>query len=216
MEKKKILIAENQNLFKEGLKLLLAPFREYTIAGDADDGLSTIRALQDLQTDLLLMDLALPKMNGIDVIKEIRRQDKALKILVLTEYKDDEHIFSSFQAGADGYILKQDSQAELLIAIKSVFSGKRYLSPSISERVIQGFLVDKKRKKNGSIWENLTSREREILQLIAEGYKNKEIADLLYISVKTVGKHRSNLMKKLNLHNTASLTSYALNRGLIQ
>jgi DNA-binding NarL/FixJ family response regulator len=157
----------------------------------------------------------MPRMNGMEAIKEIKKQCPETKILVLTVHRTEEYILATLRAGANGYILKDATHAELLMAIKSVLMGKRYLSPGVSEKVIEGYLEGRKTLKSSTPWDTLTQREREVLKLIAEGYKNKEIADYLYISVKTVEKHRANLMKKLDLHSTSSLTAFAMEKGLI-
>jgi len=154
-------------------------------------------------------------MTGHDAIKEIKRVTPQTKIIVLTVYNTEEYILSTLQAGADGYVLKEAHSTELLTAIRHVLDGRPYLSPSISGTIIDGLLQGKKGSAIRSAWETLTQREREILKLVAEGYKNKEIADLLCISLKTVEKHRANLMEKLDLHNVASLTALAAEKGLI-
>jgi DNA-binding NarL/FixJ family response regulator len=161
------------------------------------------------------MDLSMPKMNGIEAIREIRRRVPETRILALTVHKAEEFILEVLQSGADGYIPKDASSSELMMAIKSILMGKRYLSPSVSNVVIEGYLESRRTSEFITPWGKLTKREREILKLIAEGYKNKDIADYLCISVKTVEKHRSNLMKKLDLHSAAALTAYAMERGLV-
>ena len=133
----------------------------------------------------------------------------------MTVHKTEEYILSTLKAGADGYVLKDTTHSELVMAIKNVLKGKRYLSPGISEKAIEEYLAGRRTLKTKSSWDTLTQREREILKLIAEGYKNKEVADYLYISLKTVEKHRSNLMRKLDLHNVAALTAFAVEKGLI-
>jgi DNA-binding NarL/FixJ family response regulator len=154
-------------------------------------------------------------MNGMEAIREIKKQSPKTKILVLTVHKTEEYILATLKAGADGYLLKDSTHTELMMAIKNVISGKHYISPGISEKVIEGYVEGKKTLKPRTSWETLTQREREILKLIAEGYRNKEIADDLCISVKTVEKHRANLMEKLNLHNVQALTAYAIEKGLV-
>jgi DNA-binding NarL/FixJ family response regulator len=171
--------------------------------------------VEELGPDLILTDLSMPKMNGVEAIREIKKRAPETKVLALTVHKAEEFILEVLQAGADGYILKDASSEELIMAIKSVLGGKRYLSPSVSQMVIEGYLEGRKSFTSSSPWDTLTKREREILKLIAEGHKNKEIADYLYISVKTVEKHRANLMKKLDLHSAAALTAYAMERGLV-
>jgi DNA-binding NarL/FixJ family response regulator len=161
------------------------------------------------------MDLSMPRMNGMDAIREIKKRAPDTKVLVLTVHKTDEYIVATLQAGADGYVLKDSTNVELRMAIKSVLEGKFFISPGISAKVIEGYLETKRPQKASTPWDSLTARERGILKLIAEGYKNKEIADFLCISVKTVEKHRANLMQKLDLHSVSALTALAIEKGLI-
>ena len=210
-----IVIAEDHTILREGLKALLSSQSDLKVVGEAGDGLEAIRSVQNHSPDMILLDLSMPKMTGLDAIKEIKRVNAATKIIVLTVHSTEEYILATLQAGADGYVLKDAHSAELLTAIRHVLDGRRYLSPSISGTVIEGLLQGKKASTIRSSWETLTQREREILKLVAEGHKNKEIADLLCISVKTVEKHRANLMQKLDLHNVAALTALAAEKGLI-
>jgi len=216
MEKKsRIVIAEDHTILREGLRSLLSSDPNFEIIGEAEDGREAIRCVEKFKPDLILMDLSMPRMNGMEAISEIKKRFKETKILVLTVHKTEEYILATLKAGADGYILKDSTHAELKMAVKNVLSGKQYISPGISEKVIEGYLEGRKTLKTRTAWETLTQREREILKLIAEGYKNKEIADALCISVKTVEKHRANLMEKLNLHNAQALTTYAIEKGLV-
>ncbi len=215
MEKKTIVIAEDHTILREGLRSLLSGDDEFKVVGEAEDGLEAVRSASSLTPDLILLDLAMPKMNGIAAIKEIKKQTPQTKVLALTIHKSEEYILEAFQSGADGYCLKDSTHYELLMAIRSVLSGKTYLSPDISEKVLTGYLEGKKSIKTSTSWDSLTQREREILKLIGEGYKNKEISDYLCISVKTVEKHRANLMKKLDLHNVSALTAYSIEKGLV-
>ena len=211
----RIVIAEDHTILREGLRALMSAEPGFEVVGEAEDGRAAIRCCEDLEPDLVLMDLSMPRMHGFDAIKEIKRQNFDVKIIALTVHKTDEYILATLQAGADGYLLKDATHSELVMAIKNVLMGKRYLSPGISERVIEGYLEGKETLKTRSVWDTLTRREREILKLIAEGYKNKEVADFLCISLKTVEKHRANLMKKLDLHNAAELTAFAVDKGLV-
>jgi DNA-binding NarL/FixJ family response regulator len=154
-------------------------------------------------------------MNGVGAIQEIKKLNPTTKILVLTVHKTEEHILTALKTGAEGYILKDATHGELMLAMNNIFSGKSYLSPGISEKVIEGYLEGRKSVKSSTSWDTLTQREREILKMIAEGYRNKDIADYLCISAKTVEKHRANLMKKLDLHSASSLTAFAMEKGLI-
>ncbi|MGD8228609.1 MAG: response regulator transcription factor [Desulfobacteraceae bacterium] len=211
----RIVIAEDHTILREGLRALLSADPQFDVVGEAGDGRDAIRCCDELVPDLVLMDLSMPRMHGFDAIKEIKRQSPEIKIIVLTVHKTDEYILATLQAGADGYVLKDATQSELVMAIRNVLMGKRYLSPGISDKVIEGYLEGKGTIKTRSAWDTLTRREREILKLIAEGYKNKEVADHLCISLKTVEKHRANLMKKLDLHNAAELTAFAMEKGLV-
>ena len=154
-------------------------------------------------------------MSGMDAIREIKKRYPEIKIIALTVHKTEEYLLTTLKAGADGYVLKDATHDELVMAIKNVMRGKSYLSPGVSEKVIEGYLEGKENSRSVSSWETLSQREREVLKLIAEGYKNKDIAGDLCISLKTVEKHRANLMKKLDLHNAAALTVYAVARGLV-
>ncbi len=214
-DKKRIFIAEDHTILREGLKVLLSGNPDFEIVGEAADGLEAISGIEKFSPDLILIDLSMPRMDGIESIREIKKRQSATKIIALTVHKTEEYVLATLKAGADGYILKDSTHGDLIVAIKSVLNGKRYLSPGISKLVIEGYLEGKETLKTKSSWETLTQRERGILKLIGEGYKNKQIADFLCISPKTVEKHRSNLMSKLNLHSTSALTTFALEKGLI-
>ena len=214
-EKGRIVIAEDHTILREGLRALLSSQESLEVVGEAGDGREAIRQVEELTPDLILMDLSMPKMNGVEAIREIKRRVPETRILALTVHKAEEFILEVLQSGADGYIPKDASSNELMMAIKSILMGKRYLSPSVSNVVIEGYLASRRTSESITPWDKLTKREREILKLIAEGHKNKDIADYLCISVKTVEKHRANLMKKLDLHSAAALTAYAMERGLV-
>lgn len=211
----RVVIAEDHAILREGLRAVLSSHPNLEVVGEAEDGREAIRCIDQLMPEVVLMDLSMPRMNGMEALREIKRRHPDTKVLTLTVHKTEEYILAALQAGADGYVLKDATSNELLMAIGSVLSGKRYLSPGVSEQVIEGYIEGRKTLKQKSSWDSLTQREREILKLIAEGYKNKEIAEQLYISVKTVEKHRANLMKKLDLHNASALTAYAIERGLV-
>ena len=213
--KSRIVIAEDYTILREGLRSLLSSSPEFEIVGEAEDGRKAIEWVQKSKPDLILMDLSMPRMNGMEAIREIKRGSKETKILVLTMHRTEEYIVAALKAGADGYVLKDATHSELLVAIRNVLAGKRYISPAISEQVIEGYLEGKKNSKPLTTWETLTQREREILKLIAEGHRNKKIADYLCISVKTVEKHRANLMNKLDLHSISALTALAIEKGLV-
>jgi len=214
-KKHTIVIADDHTLFREGLRALLSAHEDLHVLGEAENGQEALRAVEKHKPDLLLMDLSMPKMGGLDAIKEIKRQEPGTKVLVLTIHGTEEFVLEALHAGASGYILKDATHDELVLAIRSVLREKRYLSPDISAKVIEGYIDGRKAVKSGSTWDSLTLREREVLKLIAEGRKNKEIAEILVISAKTVAKHRANLMNKLDLHSASALTAYAVDRGLL-
>jgi len=215
MEKKKILIVEDHTILREGLKALLTTNPDIEIVGEAVDGREAIWLVEKLDPDMVMMDLSMPRMDGMQAIREIKRRWPNKRVLALTAHKTEEYVLTTLKAGADGYLLKDATYQEMMTAVKSVLSGKRYLSPGISEKVIEGYLEGKQTINLQGAWDNLTIREREVLKLIAEGYRNKEIADLLVISPKTVEKHRANLMTKLNFHSVSEITAYAIERGFV-
>jgi DNA-binding NarL/FixJ family response regulator len=209
------MIVENHTLLRTGLRVLLSQDAELEVVGESDNGRDAIKLAVKLMPHLILTDLNMPGMNGIEAIRAIKMLVPESKVLVLTVHRTDEYIHESLKAGADGYILKDATHAELSTAIHSILNGKTYLSPDISERVINGYLNPDKASGAACAWDTLTLREREVLKLIAEGHPNRYIAEYLCLSVKTIEKHRSNLMKKLDLHNASTLTSYAIEKGLV-
>ncbi|HLY97342.1 MAG TPA: response regulator transcription factor [Sideroxyarcus sp.] len=215
--KKRILIVEDHTLLRAGIRSLLLQDPTLEIVGEADNGRDAVRLMDSLAPDLVLMDISMPGMNGIEAIVDIKRRYPKTLVLVLTAHKADEYIHESLRAGADGYILKDATHDELRVAIRSVLNGKTYLSPDISKNVISAYLGTDKAAggTTSSAWDTLTHREREVLKLVAEGRPNKYIADYFCLSVKTIEKHRSNLMKKLDLHNASMLTAYAIEKGLV-
>ena len=214
--KKRVLVAEDHQMLREGLKAILANRDHLEIVGEAVDGLEALRKVKRLKPDLMLLDLSMPRMNGLSVLLDAKSYLPEIKILVLTIHQSEPYVMETFEAGADGYCSKNDSRDELLVAIDSVLDGKIYLSPLIAGDVLHGFLAKREREKDRSDWDTVTQREKEILKLLAEGYTNSQIADMLYISVKTVEKHRSNIMAKLDLHNVAHLTTLAIEKGLVE
>jgi DNA-binding NarL/FixJ family response regulator len=214
-KRRKLVIAEDHKLFREGLKALLESKKEFEIAGEAEDGIEAIRCVRKSNPDLILLDLSMPRLGGISVIKEIKNQFPQIKILALTIHESDQYVLEAFESGVDGYCIKDASREELLVAINSVLNGKIYISPGISDKVLEGYLEGRKKMKTRTSWDTITQREREVLKLLGEGYLNKEIAEFLNISVKTVEKHRANIMNKINLHTASALTAYAIEQGLV-
>jgi len=213
--KKKIIIAEDQTLVRQGLRSLLESEENIEIVAEAEDGLEAIKCVEKYSPELVLLDLAMPTMSGLSALKDIKNRFPDTKILALTFHTSEEYILEAFEHGADGYCLKNDSHTELLTAINSVFAGKSYISPSVSGKVLEGYLEGRKKLKNETPWKRLTQREKEVLKLVAESYSSTEIGEILSISPKTVDKHRSNIMNKLNLHSASALTAYAIEKGLV-
>ncbi|CCO24002.1 response regulator [Maridesulfovibrio hydrothermalis] len=201
-----VVIADDHALVREGLKTILKSQPGINVLGMAENGEEAVRLCKRLNPDIVLMDLSMPVKSGVQAIQELAGIGKT-KILALTAHDESTHIFSALDAGASGYVLKTSSSEELMMAIRTVIEGKVYLAPDISGEVARGFLR-KERNRGCDKLDTLTNREREILKHVLDGYKNREIADLLIISVKTVEKHRSNMMKKLGLRSISEVRAY--------
>ena len=215
MGKIKVAIAEDHTILREGLRSLISANHDMEVVCEAMDGHEAIRCVDTFRPDIVLLDLSMPRLNGLDAIREIKKINKPTRVIVLTVHKTEEYVRASLQAGAEGYLLKDGGYAELLAAIRSVMSGKRYLSPEISGTVIDGYLQGGKKGEQITSWDTLSLRERQIVKLIGEGNKNKDIAEILCISVKTVEKHRANIMQKLDIHDVSGLTALAIEKGIV-
>jgi len=211
----KILIVDDHALMRNGLEAMLASEPEYEVVGVAADGMTAMRAVANLQPDVVLMDLTMPRTSGMDAIVQIKRQHPNIKIVALTFHKEEKYIHATLDAGADAYVLKDDSRTELFNALGNVVTGNNYLSPSIVDKVVAGYLSGGDTSAAKPSWDVLTKREREVIKLIAEGKRTKEIAEYLSLSPKTIEKHRTNLMRKLDLHNVSEVTVYALKNGFV-
>ena len=210
----RILIVDDHKLLRQGLRALLSA--DFTVVGEAADGKSAIAEAARTEPDIVLMDIALPAMNGMDVAGQIRRRRKEVRIIVLTALRAPEHLREALRAGVDGYVLKDTSFEELLVAVRNVMMGKKYLSPDVSAHLVDDFLNPGRGPERDSPLDRLTVRERSILQLIAEGRTNRSTAEFLSVSPKTVEKHRARLMHKLGLRSATELTLAALELGLIE
>ena len=210
-----ILIVDDHALMRNGLEAMLESEAGYEVVGVASDGMTAMRAVAELKPDIVLMDLTMPRTSGMDAIVQIKRQHPHVKIIALTFHKEDKYIHATLEAGADAYVLKDDSRDELFSALSNVANGKSYLSPSIVDKVMAGYITGGDATTSGPSWEVLTRREREVIKLIAEGKRTKEIATYLSLSPKTIEKHRTNLMRKLDLHNVSEVTVYALKNGFV-
>ncbi len=205
-----ILLADDHLIVRQGLKVLLE--REgFNVVGEASDGREAVRLAQELCPDIALLDLTMPLLNGVDAGRAILQTSPKTKIILLTMHTEDHHVLDALRAGIKGYVLKTKAAEELVQAIQEASLGKLYLTPGVSEVVAQAYLA-----KTDLPQEPLSLREREVLQLIAEGKTTKEVATVLGISVKTAESHRTRIMEKLDIHETASLVRYAIRRGVIQ
>ncbi len=215
ISKYKLLITEDHTIVRAGLCVLLSKEPDLEVVGETDNRHDTIRMVGEFAPDLVMMDFVVQEAIDTDVIEEIKKRYPKTQILVFTQQKTEESIREALRAGANGYVLKDASNVELITAVRSALAGKIYLSPSVSDKVINGFLVGGKVPGTKSDLDALTNRERQILKLVAEGRTSRYIAGQLNLSVKTVEKHRSNLMRKLNLHNASALTTFAIGQGLV-
>ncbi|MEI6775796.1 MAG: response regulator transcription factor [Chloroflexales bacterium] len=211
----RVLLAEDHTIVRKGLRSLLDAEVNIEVVGEADDGRQAIQKAQQFQPDVVLMDITMPVLNGLEATRQIKKLLPQIRVLVLTVHTSEEYIFQILQAGAAGYVVKQAAVEELIAAIMAVSQGNAFISPSVPENIIEEY----SRQMNGMTakdnYARLTDREREVLQLVAEGRSNREIAQMLHITTKTVEAHRSRVMEKLNIRSTADLTRYAIRRGII-
>jgi DNA-binding NarL/FixJ family response regulator len=205
-----VLLADDHPVFRQGLRILLER-EKFEILGEASDGQEAIALAERLQPQVVVIDLAMPVLNGIDAVREIVKRSPRTKAILLTMYTEEHHVLEALRAGVKGCVSKSQAAEHLLQAIHDVCAGGVYLSPHVSGAVVQAYLA-----KTELPYEPLTPRERQVLQLIAEGKTTKETAVVLDVSVKTAETHRTNLMEKLDIHSTAGLVRYAIRRGLLQ
>lgn len=209
-----ILLADDHRILREGIRALIEDQEDMQVVGEAEDGQATLKMVSQLNPDVVVMDIAMPLLNGLEATRQIRRDFPQVKVLILTMHENEEYIRQVLAAGALGYVLKDAAARDLLGAIRTVYQGEAVLSPAITRLVIEDYLrwgdIRPEDTTNG-----LTAREREVLQLIAEGYTNKEIAEILSLSVKTIQSHRTNLMNKLDLHDRGELIKYAIQKKII-
>jgi DNA-binding NarL/FixJ family response regulator len=214
MESYRLVLADDHAMFRQGIKKILEENGGVKVIGEASDGLELLNLLNKITPDAVILDISMPTIRGIEATREIKSVYPDIKILILTMHKRKEYLYHCLSAGAEGYLLKEDADTELYAAIKKVQEGGVYISPILSEELTDDFV----RMCRGDLKlpsDKLTSREREVVKLIAEGKKNREIADLLCISIRTVENHRANIMKKLKLKNTSELVKYAIRKKYV-
>jgi DNA-binding NarL/FixJ family response regulator len=217
MEKIRVLLVDDHTIVRQGLRVLLDAEPDIAVVGEAETGRQAVQLTKKLLPEVVVMDIAMPALNGLEATRQIIKDAPGVKVLALSSYSDDEYVHQLTEAGAAGYLLKQTASADLIKAVREAKKGNAFFSPTISKRLVESyreaFLNGRPVKKQGTV---LTSRESEVLQLIAEGLANKQIAAELCISIKTVEKHRQQVMNKLNIHDIAGLTRYAISKGVIE
>ena len=216
MAKIKVLLVEDHTILREGIKALLEKEPGIEVIGEADDGIEAMKAVEKLQPDIVLLDITLPYLNGLEITRKISKRYPGIKVLILTMHNSEEYVIELLTAGAKGYIIKQAAPNELISAIRSVSEGFIFLSPEISKKVVGRINIKGRLNKDKKDRFQLSERETEVLQLIVEEHSPRDIAGLLFISIKTVENHRYNIMKKLDIHSIAGLTKYALEKRIIQ
>jgi DNA-binding NarL/FixJ family response regulator len=210
----RVLLADDHSIVRRGLRGLLES-AGLSIAAEAGDGLEAVRLCEEHQPDLLVLDIGMPKLNGIEVAARAQKLERPPGIIILSVHADESYIMRALAAGASAYLLKSATDEDLLPAVRAVAAGKRYFSPAVSAVLVEDYVRRLQQRGLDDSYHLLTDREKEVLQLLAEGRSNKEVATLLDVGVSTVETHRANLMQKLNLHNTAEIVLYAVRKGLI-
>jgi len=217
MSKIKVLLADDHTIARQGLRALLDSQEDIEVVGEAEDGRQAFEKTKELVPDVVVIDITMPNLNGIEATRQIKKLNPEIKVLVLTVHDNEEYVHQMLQAGASGYLLKESAVSDLVSAINAVKKGGIFLSPAISKVVVKDYI---RHTEGGSgdfdSMDVLSSREREVLQLIAEGHTNREVAHLLKLSVKTVDVHRSHIMEKLNIHDVTGLVKYSIRKGLIK
>jgi len=208
----RIVIADDHVLFRQGIKKVLEEMDDIEIVGEANDGLELLNLLKKLTPHMVVLDISMPNLRGIEATHEIKVINPAIKVLILTMHKSKDYLYHAISAGAEGYVLKEDADTDLFSAIERIRKGKTYISPILSEELTDD-LVQVCRGKHKIRSDPLTPREREVIKLVAEGKTNKEIAHLLFVSIRTVEKHRANIMRKAKLKSTPELVKYAIEKG---
>lgn len=215
MDKIRVLIAEDHAIVREGLRTLMEAQPDIEVVGEATNGEEAVNKTREVQPDIVLMDITMPVLNGLEATRQIKQNSPGVRILVLTMHESDEYFFSILEAGASGYFIKGGSSAELVSALRAVWRGDVFIYPVMAKKLLSDYLHRVKAGQDKESYDGLTDRQREVLKLIAEGYTNQEIADLLVLSVATVQTHRAHIMAKLEFRSRTELIKYAIRRGFI-
>lgn len=216
MHKKKILIADDHALVREGIAAFLKLCDDVLVVAEASDGIEAIEKAGKFHPDIVLMDINMPKLGGLEATIEMKKMYPEIKVLVLTQYEDREYISRFLKAGVSGYLLKKAVGSDLIAALKAVARGELYLYSSVASEVVAGYLLGERQGDIDDPYEKLSDREKQVLKLVAEGYTHKEVADMLAISVKTVIAHQTNIGEKLGIHARAGLIKFAIQKGIIK
>jgi len=210
-----IILADDHAVMRRGLRLVLEQQEEFKVLGEASDGRQAVSLVESLRPDVAVLDITMPYLNGIEAARQISAKQLGVAIVVLSMHADEGYVLRALKAGARGYLLKESPEADFIQAIRSVSEGKAFFSPTVSRMLVEDYVRQLQDKDIEDSYELLTAREREILQLIAEGKSNKDVANMLNLSLYTVETHRSNILEKLNLHNVPELILYAVRKGVI-
>jgi two-component system response regulator NreC len=210
----RVLLADDHGIVRRGLRSLLED-AGVSVVGEAADGLEAVRRCEELHPDILILDIGMPKLNGIDVAARVQKIDRAPRVIILSMHADESYIMRALAAGARAYLLKDATDEDLLPAVRAVGAGRPFFSPAVTAVLVQDYVRSLQARGLTDSYGLLTDREKEVLQLLAEGRSNKEVASLLNVAVSTVETHRSSLMQKLDLHNTAEIVLYAVRKGII-
>lgn len=206
----RIFLADDHKILRESLQMLLSTEDDFEVVGQASDGLEAMQKLPDIDADILLLDISMPRMSGLELMRNLRAQKAQYKVIFLTMHKTEDMLFEAFDMEANGYVLKENAFDELAQAIRTVYSGGTYVSPALSQMMLNGFMQNERSNQG------LSSREKEVLKLLAEGYNNREISEMLVISVKTVEAHRANIMRKYHFKNITELVLYAVRNHIVE
>jgi two-component system, NarL family, response regulator NreC len=211
----RVVLADDHSVVRQGLRAWLERSGYVQVVGEAADGREAVAIVEQLQPDVVVMDIAMPMLNGIDATAQIMRRNPDTKVIILSMHADESYILRALSAGAKGYLLKESTESDVLPAVQSVRDGKPYFTPSIARLLLEDYMRSLKQNNLQDSYDLLTEREREVLQLLAQGKSNKEVAQVLDLSPHTIDSHRTNMMQKLNLHNTAEIVLYAVRKGII-
>lgn len=206
----RIFLADDHKILRESLQMLLSAESDFEVVGHASDGLEVLQQLPAIQTDILLLDISMPRMSGLELVRNLQTQKSQFKVIFLTMHKTEDMLFEAFDLEANGYVLKENAFDELARAIRTVYAGGTYVSPALSQMMLNGFMQNERSNQG------LSGREKEVLKLLAEGYNNREISEMLVISVKTVEAHRANIMRKYHFKNITELVLYAVRNHIVE